>query len=372
MGVVPARPALAAVLVVALALGGAAGTAGGTASAEPGSGLVPQTGDVDPDGVVLRADVAENGTAAWTVEYRIRLDDANVTAAFDGLQADIRSNRSAYVDRFARRMAGTVSTAENATGREMRLANVTVTAERRQLPQSYGVVSYRFEWHGFAAVDGERLIIGDALAGLFLDAESRLVVSWPEGYETTAVSPEGYEKREHAVVWEGPVDFGPDQPRVVVRPGGGLPTNAIAAGLLALLGVAAAVVLYRRREGTTVAEGAGGESSEAGAGATGATEAAEPAPEEPPEELLSPEERVLRFVRENGGRVKQQEVVTEFDWTAARTSQVVGSLRDEDRIETFRLGRENVLTLPETDVVGDDGGDDDGEDDEGVDWRPEE
>jgi uncharacterized membrane protein len=40
-------------------------------------------------------------------------------------------------------------------------------------------------------------------------------------------------------------------------------------------------------------------------------------------------------------------VVSELDWSAARTSQVVSSLRDDGQIETFRLGRENVLKLPE-------------------------
>jgi uncharacterized membrane protein len=66
-------------------------------------------------------------------------------------------------------------------------------------------------------------------------------------------------------------------------------------------------------------------------------------------ELLSPEERVMRLVTERGGRIKQQEVVSELDWSAARTSQVVGSLRESGDIETFRLGRENVLKLPEED-----------------------
>jgi Uncharacterized membrane-associated protein/domain len=65
---------------------------------------------------------------------------------------------------------------------------------------------------------------------------------------------------------------------------------------------------------------------------------------------LSNEERVLRLLKGNGGRMKQQQVVTELDWTDAKTSQVVGSLREDEKIEVFRIGRENVLTLPgETD-----------------------
>jgi hypothetical protein len=67
------------------------------------------------------------------------------------------------------------------------------------------------------------------------------------------------------------------------------------------------------------------------------------------EDLLSNEERVLQFVREQGGRVKQQEIVEAFDWTEARTSQIVRDLRDDGSLEGFRLGRENVLKLPDDD-----------------------
>jgi hypothetical protein len=356
-------------VILAAALVGATG---------PGAAAVaPQTDDVDPDGVVLRADVAANGTATWTVEYRVRLDDENATRAFEDLQADVRANQSAYAGRFAARMGQTVAAASNATGREMRLANVSVTAETRQLPQTYGVVRYRFEWVGFAQVDGDRLRVGDALSGLFLDRESRLIVAWPAGYEPASVAPEGHERQERAVVWEGPVDFGPDQPRVVLRPAGGLPVGALAVGALVLLGAGAAALLYRRRRSDGEAAGAGGGEAD------GSSDDAEGgAPDEPPEDLLSPEERVLKLVRERGGRVKQQAVVEAFDWTAARTSQVVGSLREDGRIETFRLGRENVLTLPDTGVVVDEsdgeGGDGEGGEtdgsaddrDDGVDWRP--
>lgn len=70
---------------------------------------------------------------------------------------------------------------------------------------------------------------------------------------------------------------------------------------------------------------------------------------DPPEHLLSNEERILRLIRENGGRIKQQRVVSEFDWSAARTSQLVGELREDGKIDVFRLGRENVLRLPDED-----------------------
>jgi hypothetical protein len=65
-----------------------------------------------------------------------------------------------------------------------------------------------------------------------------------------------------------------------------------------------------------------------------------------PPELLSNEEQVLRLLEDHGGRIKQQQVVSELDWTEAKTSQVVTGMREEEQIEVFRIGRENVLALP--------------------------
>jgi hypothetical protein len=342
--------AVVVVLVASLVL-----TGSGAGAAQGGS-VVPQTGDVDPDGVILRVDVAPNGTATWTIEYRVRLDNENTTAAFDSLQSDVRTNRTAFRERFAARMSRTVAAAGNETDREMALRKVSLTAERRQLPQKYGVVAYRFEWTGFARVDGSRLVVGDAIGGIFLDAESRLVLAWPANYEATSVSPGGYEDRDSAVSWAGPVDFGPNEPRAVVQParagGDGFPIALVAGAVLFIGVVAAGAYVYRRRERGAGEGGAGAADHGVTGGDGAAATAAAAADDEPPEELLSPEERVLRYVRDNGGRVKQQAVVTEFDWTAARTSQVVGSLRDDGRVETFRLGRENVITLPDVGVEG--------------------
>jgi uncharacterized membrane protein len=65
------------------------------------------------------------------------------------------------------------------------------------------------------------------------------------------------------------------------------------------------------------------------------------------DELLSNQERVLALVEHEGGRMKQQEVAGTLDWTDAKTSQVVRKMRDEGELDAFRLGRENVLVLPD-------------------------
>jgi len=77
-----------------------------------------------------------------------------------------------------------------------------------------------------------------------------------------------------------------------------------------------------------------------------------------PPELLSNEERVLALLDGNDGRMKQQQVAERLDWTAAKTSQVISGLREDDELVTFRIGRENVVTLPDVDLADDISGDD--------------
>jgi len=352
------RAAVLVCLVGLAAVAGAVWPAGAAATDQQVTG--PQSGAavqerVDPDVVVMRVTLAEDGRAEWRVAFRTRLDDDNTTAAFESLQADVQGNSSAYTDRFATGMRRTVRSAENRTGREMRLENVTVDASKRQLGQEYGVVTYRFTWTAFATVEDDQIRAGEALSGLFLDSETSLVVAYPDGYAVADVTPAPDENRSGEVVWRGQIDFGPDQPRLVVAPAGasGPGTTAIAGGALALLTVLAAagyVLVSRGGADEPFASDAGegddaGESS-SGGGAAAAGNGESTGEEGPPAELLTNEERVLRLLEAEGGRVKQQQIASEFDWTDAKTSQVVGGLREEDAVETFRIGRENVVTLP--------------------------
>ncbi|MFD1586655.1 helix-turn-helix transcriptional regulator [Halorientalis brevis] len=318
--------------------------------------------DVDPDRVLLRAAVQTDGTATWTIEYRVRLDDENATDAFESVAAEIRNDSSPYTERFTDRMQGTVSGAADATGREMALRNVSVETDRQNIGQPYGIIRYRFTWTGFAVTNETHIEAGDALAGFYLDGESQLRVDWPSEYRTVSVSPNATERLDNGVVWDGRRDFGSDGPRVVVTTepapssGSGVSgTTLVGAAVVAVL-LGAGGYLWARRRGLIGGQDRG---RPAEAGTTAGTQSTEPASEQsadgqdddPAEELLSNEERVLKLVEEEGGRIKQQQVAQRLDWTDAKTSQVVTKLRENDEIEVFRLGRENVLTHPDDDSI---------------------
>ncbi|MFB6195933.1 MAG: DUF4897 domain-containing protein [Haloplanus sp.] len=373
--------ALAVVMILSTAVSGIGAVASSSSPAAAQLAAEPlHQQSIETDSVRLIVTVHENGSAEWAVQYWTRLDDENTTAAFESLRNDIEANPSNYSDRFASRMRSTVRTAENATGREMNATDFRVSAEMRTPPQ-YGVVSYTFRWEGFAAVDDETIRVGDAIEGLFLSDRTRLVVQWPTEYTATTIRPTPDERRPDAVIWRGAeTSFVSGEPRVVLRPaaavtptaggtdgtatatpeGGPSPLLLLGLGLLFALVVAAA---WRYRDrlgagsrgptgGTTGDHGEGTETvDEGGTGTTASSggDSEERAEGEAAsrEDLLSNEERVLQFVREQGGRVKQQEIVEAFDWTEARTSQIVRDLRDEGDLEGFRLGRENVLKLPD-------------------------
>jgi len=414
---------LAAVVLVAAVLVAGVGATGQVVSAQTLDTIAGT--QVDPDDVSLGVDLRADGSAAWTVEYRVRLDDDNTTQAFESLRGDIETNDTRYVSEFRGRMVATADAAENATGRSMEIRNVSVEATRQELPQEYGVLTYTFVWTNFAVAEDGSITAGDALAGFFLDSETSMRFSWPEGYSVETVQPEPDDVRADSrlVVWDGQLDFGPNEPTLVVseatagatattEPGGaggngdgdggggdgaggtddgGLPVGAVVA--VGVAAVVAAGVVYRRRDGDSPvgtpsstadsgagdtaeaagdgssgvggaaatagggdgsaasadaagAAGAGGGGSETGGGAAGAAGA--DGDGDPPweDELLSNEEQVLALLEHEGGRMKQQEVAGTLEWTDAKTSQVVRKMRDEDDLDAFRLGRENVLVLP--------------------------
>lgn len=373
------RPRLAVAVAICLLLVASPVLVAAAAHGPGAVGGPAAQADLDPDTTLLDVALQPDGDAIWTVSYRIRLDDENTTAAFRSIKADIAEDPGNYSAAFERRMTRTVRAAENATGRQMALRNLTVSARNETLPQPTGVIVYRFEWTNFAVQAGERLRAGDAIDQLYLDASTQLAIGWPADYHLTSVTPPTTRTDSDEVVWAGPLDFDAGEPRVVVAPGappangdsGGGAGSGIGATQVLVVAVVAALLaggvwLFARSAGLRTplggeeppdgaAAGAAGESPAAGeaAGTTGEPSAAgEAGAATPPEELLSNEERVLKLVREAGGRKKQKEIAEELDWTAAKTSQVVGNLRDDDELEAFRLGRENVLRLPGEDPLG--------------------
>ncbi|MFC7058902.1 helix-turn-helix transcriptional regulator [Halovenus salina] len=341
--------------VVCLGVAAVVGTAGASDAPE---GTLFQT-DIDADTTRMAATVDTDGDTEWQVTYRLDLGDDESVQAFEDLQTEIRANESVYLDPFADRIRRTAESAATTTNRAMSVENVSMTTERTTQPDAeFGEIIFSFAWTGFAAVDDGTVRAGDALDGLVLDEGTSFTLRWPDELRLDSQRPQAETVTGQQLTWRGPLEFGTGEPRAVLVPASEDGSSAVSTPILvvgvvvAIVGVGLAVYLRRgESESTATAE-------EAAAGSRPKQETG------PPSELLSNEERVLALVEDNGGRIKQKEVAERLDWSAAMTSQVVGDLREAEKIETFRIGRENVLTLPDVDIVPDDDTAEGGPDDE--------
>ncbi|WP_254522025.1 helix-turn-helix transcriptional regulator [Natrinema caseinilyticum] len=317
----------------------------------------------DADRIHVDVFIAENGTALVTVDYRFHLDDGNRTAEqWEGLRSDIESDPESYVTGERSKWNETLVKGENRTERDMNLSNISITVEENPAPRAIGHAKVTFQWSSFALVELNRIEAGAALSGFTLDDGTTLQFRWPEEYSVyenegeLQIDPSPTDQPDSSVAWQGSeTTFTDDQPRIVLVKNGNAGTESpsnegpampwaivlLSLALLAVVG-AAGWLVGRSRNGSVTFD-----PSTTVRRTDGSSEAESTASDGPPPELLSNEERVLRLLENRGGRIKQQEVVSELEWTEAKTSQVVGDLREDDEIDVFRIGRENVLALPE-------------------------
>jgi hypothetical protein len=406
--------------VVAPVTGGAAATAPSSASdpaASPGqpsvwsaaaggpAGAAAPVGQIDSDfdpntATRIRIEPTPDRDARWEVSVRYALADETEIGAFETagerfLDGEVGPTPALF-EGFAREASRNVD-------RTMRIEDVDREVTVHEDPSEFdvagddtaavGELRLTFVWTEFLGTDGENLVLGDALTtpggGTWLrplEAGQTLEVATPEGYAVTGTPGSTVQIRDNAVTIEGPRTFGEDERvAVVYAPAGavGPPWEMLTAAIVvAAVLIAGSLVGYRRmgrgENGTATANGSGeelGRETDVGAdrgpsssaapetdteAEGGATPVSESASEED-RSLLSDEERVERLLGDNGGRMRQADIVTETGWSDAKVSQLLSAMADDGRVEKLRLGRENLISLPDE---ADDGDADDGESDD--------
>lgn len=366
-------PRLTVLLVVAALL--LAGCGPVTAAADD-----PQVRAVDgPDAARLDAPANTtitvvlygNTSAQFTVRTTYVLESEAARATFADYAAAYRAGETDA----GPRVGPFVAAAERAaavSGREMQITNVTRTGG---VEGGVGTVAVHFRWTRFLTrVDNDTLRLDEALRiggnttwlGS-LTAGQTFVLRTPPGYSIVDSGGPSFEIRNSAIRFEGPREFD-ERLTVTYRQTGGVtpepPARRLPWGLLGggavVVALAAAVVYVRRRddgEDAAVADdspddGTGDEPTPETASGDPAAEAeggdAGPGQEPEPEpELLSDSERVERLLERNDGRMKQAAIVEETGWSDAKVSQLLSSMADDGRVEKLRLGRENLISLPD-------------------------
>lgn len=344
-----------------------------TALASEGSTpLALQQSENASTGTDLVIRVHPDTNATWEVVTRHDLrSDADVRA-FQQLVTELQSgeaNSSLDEDTF-RNYAELASTS---TGRQMAIRDVQYDG-RLSNDNSTGVLTMTFTWTNFAErTDGDRLEVRD----VFTTPDGGTWFPWlASGQSLRIVTPEGYDvqssfqasTQNDSLVTDGPRDFrnnpvyvvyGPED--AVVGPGNGSGIlGALPPELLAGVGVVVVLVVagvwYLRQQDDEIPDAGGTEVPDprdgptgGAAAATAASESDEPDEPEPDLSLLSDEERVEHLLERNGGRMRQADIVKKTGWSDAKVSQLLSSMADNDRVNKLRIGRENLISLPDED-----------------------
>ncbi|ELY94072.1 helix-turn-helix transcriptional regulator [Natrialba taiwanensis] len=362
---------------------------------------------------IIRINVTDDGDTHWAIEHRVILDDEDEVDAFTDYAAAVTDGqRDADTDFPIQEFRQQASEASNSTNQDMSITDAgwneydvkpyedaietDDTDSTDYESAKIGIISYTFTWTNFATIEGDRIYFGEALQ---TDSNDYVISTLSSGQRLVIESPDNYGlDTPTQLTWNGPHEFSENELEIVFLRGAqpstgiwGLITDGPVLAVIALVGIIAIIVLGRAvasRNGKTWDEvrsslegilsferdespdgepGVAADSDAVRSGTESTGPPREPAADVPSEgegtqfeftepvnedidpELLSDEERVQRMLTRNGGRMKQAAIVSETGWSNAKVSQLLSQMDEDDQIEKLRIGRENLITLPEVD-----------------------
>ncbi|WP_424004601.1 helix-turn-helix transcriptional regulator [Haloarcula salina] len=358
-----------------------------------------------PDGfdqTTFRVTVYGNGSATWTIEHRTPLQNESDQSQFESFAEEFENTETPLYRNFVEQSTLLTRYGTNTTGREMSASHYERSASVDPL-QSTGAVRMSFRWDNFAVVSDGSVLVSDVFEGGFYIGESQSFVfeRGPElAFADVRPAPDSQSapddlRGSESVTWNGERSFNDRRPYVELEPrengataagatggdspdesqtagtpataGGGGPSWLLPALVLLALAVggaaawrsgAVARVLGGDGDGGPAAETGGesvtaAETTDAPAAAEGDAEA-ETEPAVSDEELLTDSDRVINLLEDNGGRMKQVDIVDNTDWSKSKVSMLLSDMEEEGDISKLRVGRENIISLSgqEPDAAG--------------------
>lgn len=351
------------------------------------------------DNVEFHITVYENGTAEWTFTYQRTLNNESERQQFEQFADEFNNNSTEMWTEFKKQARKLARAGQNTTGRTMKAQNFHKQAKVGGLVNdNRGIVKMSFQWTGFTYSNEETIIIGDVFeGGLYIGPNQSLVIHSGPGIQfksadpMKSAQPSGETlKSSESVTWQGEHDFIDQRPRVKFDPipgttttttnasgdgGNATPTATTTKGatgpssgdswsllmmfigaVVVLLGLAAAFAWRQGDFGSFSGDtdNPGGGESGGGTAATGNGGTTPTEPSVSDEELLTDEARVKKLLDENGGRMKQVNIVDETGWSKSKVSMLLSEMEEDGEISKLRVGRENIISLEghEPDAAG--------------------
>lgn len=323
----------------------------------------------------FRITVSETGDARWTVEYRQRITDEQEIEDFRQYADRFNTEETETFSNFQQRADRLTQDGTEVTDREMNATDFEREARYSEISRD-GIIEMSFRWVGFAEQNGEQVIVSDVFDGGFVILEDqRLRIERGENvtFDSVSPSPDQVDLSNETdpgewVEWNGYREFSPGEIDVRLSPpdmeptdptdgsgsddgsdtGGEVPETGgsgsgmmvpLMVGLLLLLGVGGSAIWY------SMARTDQDESEESAGPSPQVDEQAEAGGALETEQLLSDEDRVLKLLEDNGGRMRQVTIVEETEWSKSKVSMLLSDMEDEGEISKLRVGRENIISL---------------------------
>jgi hypothetical protein len=349
------------------------------------------------DRTTFQVTLYQNGSVEWAIIHRTPLENDTDQQQFEEFAEAFEQTEQPLYQNFVEQSTLLTQYGTNVTGRNMSATNYKRSASVDPL-QNTGTVRMSFRWHNFAVVEGDSVVVSDVFDGGFYIGSSQSFV-FERGPELAFIdvqpephsqsTPDSLENSE-SVTWNGEQSFNDRRPYVELQPrktgqsasteqrttaGGDTPSEA-AGGPSWTLPAAVIVVIIVAGGATAWRSGAlgqvlGTDDDEPPAGSPSAatdteqsstappsdTAAATDTPDEPAvpdEEMLTDSDRVRKLLEENGGRMKQVDIVDSTDWSKSKVSMLLSDMEDDGDISKLRVGRENIISLAgqEPDAAG--------------------
>ncbi len=328
------------------------------------------------DSTTFEVTVYENGDATWTFRHERRLNtssDSNETDEYRAFAERFEEEETELYVRFTEQAQALAATGSNQTDREMEATNFNRSAGVDYRPNPMGYVEMSFRWTGFAAVDDDGTVtVGDVFdGGLYIGPDQSFVVRPGDDLVFESTQPEGQYlgtslESASSVTWDGEREFPDGQPRVVLVPegidgsdtqvgGNSSPTDLFSSTWLAVAGLVVVALglggfAWYRFGGAASTDDSPDDGPAPGAAPQqlpdGAADSeADQPPALPDESLMTDEDRVVKLIRDNGGRMKQVNIVEETGWSKSKVSMLLSDMEEEGTISKLRVGRENIISL---------------------------
>lgn len=322
------------------------------------------------DTTTFRVTLYENGSATWTIEHYQPLETENETEQFRAYARNFEENETALYRNFVDDAEALTRTGTEKTGRQMDARNFARSAGVEP-GQERGAVRMSFYWANFSQVYAERVVVSDVFDdGFYLGAGQRMVFEHDTSMVFTAARPAPASQSDPnslrssgSVTYVGEQSFTSSRPYVElaqpgtqatgtpnttaagVSPGESMWQFALVLAVLALGAVAAAA--WRSGAAGAVLGGDDGSTTET------VTES-QPDTAVDDAELLNDDDRVIKLLEENGGRMKQVDIVETTEWSKSKVSMLLSEMAEEGHISKLRVGRENIISLAgeEPDAAG--------------------